>query len=104
MPLEIPTLADIEATIRRVVREELSASAGPTVLSTEQAAVIADRDEKTVRTWAARGLLPAEKRGKTWAIRRADLDSYLSGELQRRERAAQPSSADILASLTAKAG
>lgn len=101
MPIEVPTLSDIEAIIRKVVREELSASAGPTVLSTEQAAVIADRDEKTVRTWAAEGLLPAQKRGRAWAIKRADLDAYLSGESQRRQKA-QPSVNDILASLTAK--
>ncbi len=41
MPAEIPTLSEIEALMRRVVREELGQRATPDVLSTGQAAEVA---------------------------------------------------------------
>ncbi len=49
------------------------------ILSTADAARLANRAEKTVRVWCESGELPATKRGRAWAIRRQDLDAYLAG-------------------------
>lgn len=49
------------------------------VLSSEEAAAIAKVTPKTVRAWVESGALPASKRGRRLAIRRADLETYLAG-------------------------
>jgi excisionase family DNA binding protein len=74
MPIEMPTLPEIEAAIRRVVREEL-ASIGPSILSTEQAAEIAGVTAKTIRAWTEDGRLRCSHRGRKLVIRRDDRDA-----------------------------
>lgn len=59
--------------------ERALARGGPAILSTADAAQRAHRAEKTVLGWIRSGSLPAKKRGRSWAIRREDLDAYLSG-------------------------
>jgi excisionase family DNA binding protein len=86
MPIEMPTLPEIEAAIRRVVREEL-ASIGPSILSTEQAAEIAGVTAKTIRAWTEDGRLRCSHRGRKLVIRRDDLDAYLLGEKRAPDRA-----------------
>lgn len=85
MPAALPTLDEIEALMRRVVREEMGAKAAPDVLSTEAAAEYVARvrghpvTAKTVRAWISEGL-PAGKRGRLRTILRADLERWLAGE------------------------
>jgi excisionase family DNA binding protein len=74
----IPTLDEIEALMRRVVREEM-AKTGPATLSTEEAAAFAHRSTRTVRAWIAAGELPAQKRGRSHRILREDLERFLAG-------------------------
>jgi len=50
------------------------------VLSTEQAAAVADVTPKTIRTWVETRGLRATRRGRLLAIRRADLQEFLAGE------------------------
>lgn len=59
--------------------ERALARGGRAVLTTADAARLAGRSEKTVRAWIEAGDLPAQKRGRSWAIRRQDLDAYLAG-------------------------
>lgn len=70
----------LERAAERGAERALARGGAGDVLSTAAAARIADRDVKTVREWCVSGALPAQRRGRTWAIRRADLDAYLSGD------------------------
>jgi hypothetical protein len=79
----ILTEEQLEALMERVARKILAESRSADVLSTTQAARLAERDEKTVRAWCETGALKAKKRGRVWAIVRADLDAYLAGGRER---------------------
>ena len=80
MPVALLEPEELKKLVRDAVREALMEAGTSDVLSTAQAARIADRNEDTVRLWITNGDLPANKRGKVWAIKRADLDRYLAGE------------------------
>lgn len=72
MSAVLPTLDEIEALIRRVVREELGARAG--LLTTEEAAEVADVQPKTIREWVRTGRLHVEKRrGRRMFLREEDV-------------------------------
>jgi excisionase family DNA binding protein len=77
MAATLPTLDEIEALMRRVVREELGARpapASPTGWATpEQAAEALGTTAKTIRRWAAAGRLRATREGSRWKIDRAAL-------------------------------
>ena len=79
MAAQIPTADDIRAIVREELRAAL-APAGSDVLSTEQAAAVADVTPKTVRTWVETRGLRATRRGRLLAIRRADLEEFLAGD------------------------
>lgn len=77
--LNIPTIDEFEAVVRRVVREEL-AKAGPSTFSTKEAAAFARKSTKTIRNWIELGL-PVTRRGRRLCIARADLERFMAGEL-----------------------
>jgi len=69
---------DLERIIVRAVGKALAQSAIPDVLSTTDAARYAQRSEDTIRRWIEEGLT-AQKRGRSWAIKKVDLDRFLAG-------------------------
>ncbi len=75
------TSDQVSELVRSVVAATLSATASDTkrILSTAEAAALASRSEDTIRDWIAQGRLRATRRGRTWAIRRDDLDVFLAG-------------------------
>ncbi len=95
MPVAVLEPEELKKLVREAVREALAEAGTSDVLSTSQAARIADRNEDTIREWIASGELAANKRGKVWAIKRADLDRYLAGEEQRADVSTQTLLASI---------
>jgi excisionase family DNA binding protein len=83
MAAQIPTLDEIEAVVRRVLREERGRAHASDVLSTSQAAAVAGVTRKTVNTWISEGRLVAGRRGRARTVRREDLDRFLEGERPR---------------------
>ena len=82
MTLEEQIVSAVEAAVERAVRRAMEEHpANDPVLTTDQAAEVAHREEKTVREWCRAGRLHATKRGGGWRIRRSDLDRYLAGEM-----------------------
>lgn len=81
MAARVLTDEDLEPLRRELaeLRALVHGRAAGDVLSTEQAAGLAGVTPKTVRTWIEDGTLPASRRGRRLAIRRSDLDAYLSG-------------------------
>lgn len=83
MAARVLTEEDLEPLRRELaeLRAQVAGAGRPAgdVLSTDQAAELAGVTPKTVRAWVEAGALPAGRRGRRLAIRRADLDAYLSG-------------------------
>jgi excisionase family DNA binding protein len=73
---QIPTLEEIESAVRRIVREEIRASA-PATMTVEQAAGYTGRAPKTIYAWIAAGL-PSSRKGRRVHVRRLDLDEWLA--------------------------
>jgi excisionase family DNA binding protein len=78
---------------RAAVREELAAERpGQTTpdadewLTTGDVASRLGRSEKTIRHWIQVRGLPAQKHLGVWRVRRADLDSFITGSSQSPER------------------
>ena len=94
----ITTPDELAAVVEGAVRKVMAEAGATDVLSVAQAARIADRSQDRIRVWIAEGLLPAQKRGKVWAIKRADLDRYLSGETSDDG----PSTDDLVTSLASR--
>jgi excisionase family DNA binding protein len=94
MAAHVLTAEDLEPLRRELaeLRALLGARAVGDVLSTDQAAELANVTAKTVRAWVQAGALPARRRGRRIAILRADLDAYLAGT--------PPAAAALLSSLT----
>lgn len=67
---------EIEALVRRVMREELR-RAGPEVMTVEQAAAYTGRAPKTVRGWILAGL-PMTRKGRRVHVKRADLEEWMT--------------------------
>ena len=81
MPVTVIDSVELEALVERAVRRAMEERpANDPILTTDQAAEVAHREEKTVREWCRAGRLTATKRGGGWRIRRSDLDRYLAGE------------------------
>jgi excisionase family DNA binding protein len=78
MAVAVLTEEDLERIIERAVGKALAQAAVTDVLSTADAARYAQRSEDTIRRWIDEGL-PAQKRGRSWAIKKADLDRFLAG-------------------------
>jgi excisionase family DNA binding protein len=96
MVVSVLTPEELEALLERAVQRALQASVGGESLTTTDAAQIAKRSTKTIRRWVTLGLLVATRRGRSFAIRRRDLDACLSGRSARRGVPAR----EILASLS----
>ena len=63
------------------------------ILTGGQAAKVAGRDCTTVYTWFRKGLVPAERNGREWRVKRSDLEEFLAvwkerQSVQRASRAA----------------
>ena len=82
MTVVVLTPEELEALVVRAIVMSRAENA-PTVMSTRQAAEVSGRSEKTVRNWISSGALPATRRGRTIAIKRADLDRFLAGDGER---------------------
>lgn len=82
--LVLTPVADLEALVRRVLREELARvrteEPRDLPLDTAGAAREAGVTPKTIREWVAAGRLRATKRGRTLRIERADLARAMGGE------------------------
>ena len=69
----------VEATVRRVVREELARRPGADeYLSIARAAQVADVAPATVRDWIAQGKLRRYQAGRELRVRRAELDQFMA--------------------------
>jgi excisionase family DNA binding protein len=76
----------LESLVRRIVREEIAASATAAqteLLSTAEAAGLAKVAPDTVRRWVREGRIEALEAGRELRFRRADIDKLLRGTHRR---------------------
>lgn len=77
-------MSEIEALIRKIVREELAqVGRAPELLTTAEAAKLARLTQETLREWIADGRLRAVRAGRRYRIARSDLEAALSAPRRR---------------------
>jgi excisionase family DNA binding protein len=83
--MAIDPLGPLRDMLRALIREELAKLQTPDLLTTAEAAAFAKLTPETLREWIAAGKLKAARAGRSYRIRRADLEAALSAP--RRARA-----------------